>query len=316
MFTKAIFAGLIVVLLTQMSEANNDISTTKKSTEIIAQQCYSEKWSKQALIELAKQNLDIEKESERNELALQLINCLAVPESEIRDGIAFTGLSKWLRANKLSSKIIRSLFAQLIENFGNEIQDENGVYQPFVALVLSELARVDRKSPYLSDSQRELLVTKSTNYMAGITDYRGFDDVVGWRHNVAHTADIFLQLALNPAIDKAQLSRLLDAIGQQVIPQQPHFYIYGESERLAMPLLYIFMQKQHTEEDWQNWLQRYISPAPLKNWNQAYASQQGLSKLHNAKAFLGAILVLIIDSENAQLLMLKPGLINALESFP
>jgi hypothetical protein len=51
-----------------------------------------------------------------------------------------------------------------------------------------------------------------------VRDYRGFDTAEGWRHGVAHGADLALQLVLNPAVDKPQIERLLAAVGRQVAP--------------------------------------------------------------------------------------------------
>lgn len=297
------------------------ITTSHASADIvnahaIATQCYSEKWPKQTLLTLAKDNFEVESELERNNLALQLMNCLAVSESDIRDGVAFTGLSAWLRNEKLSSDVYKKMFNELFKNFARKTLDEHDVYQPFVALVLSELARVDRKTPYLTDEQRQSLVDKSAAYLVNTKDYRGFDNVVGWRHSIAHTADLFLQLSLNPAIKKEQLTSMLNAIGDQVLAKNEHFYIYGESKRLLMPLLYIFLKEHHNEEDWQRWLKQYINPAPLTSWQQAFSSQQGLAKLHNARQFLNAMYVIIADSKNAQLQMLKAELTNTLKTLP
>lgn len=311
MFKKSIVVILMLTLLTQISSAKASLNARS-----IAQHCYSANWHKQALVDLAKRNFAIKSELERSELAIQLLKCLAIPDGRIRDGVAFTGLSSWLRANKLPVEVNRAMFESLIKYFGAQTDDENGVYQPFIALVLAELARVDRKSPYLAPEQIQQLVVKSTVYMANIKDYRAFDDIVGWRHNVAHTADIFLQLALNPAINKEQLTMMLNAIGQQALAQNTHFYTYGEPERLATALLYIFLQKQHNEKDWKTWLQSYITPAPMTDWQQMYTSQQSLAKLHNARVLLGAIFVLIADSNNDQLKMLKPALVEALDNLP
>jgi hypothetical protein len=308
---KIALVGLSYVCFIQPSVASHESLNAKS----IAAKCYSAQWHRQALFSLAKRNFEIEHDSERNELALQLLNCLASPEGGIRDEIAFTGLSSWLREDKLLLGTYRTMFEKLLYDFGQKTIDDNQVYQPFVVLMLSELARVDRKHPYLTAVQRELLVVKSTQYMANITDYRGFDDIVGWRHNVAHTADLFLQLALNPEISKDQLSNILNAIGQQILPKAEHFYIYGEPKRLVMPVLYIYLRGEHTEQDWINWLQQYISPIPLLNWQQAYTSQRGLAKLHNAREFLNTMFVLIADSENTQLQILKPALIKQLSHF-
>lgn len=311
-FNKLIITSLLYVLFLPVGAA----SEQRVNANSLAKSCYTPKWSQKALLALAKQGFNIDSSVERDELALQLLTCLAVPQNNIRDGVAYSGISSWLRANKLSPNVYQTMFEKLLSDFGKKTIDDNQVYQPFIALMLAELARVDRKKSYLTTEQREFLVAKSTKYMINITDYRGFDAASGWRHNVAHTADIFLQLALNSAINKSQLSLMLEAIGQQVLSKKSHSYIYGEPKRLAMPLLYIFLQKQHTEKDWKNWLQQYITQAPNTNWQQAYKSQQGLAKLHNAREFLNAMFVLIADSENAQLQMLKPALTVAIKSLP
>ncbi|WP_085299819.1 DUF2785 domain-containing protein [Cognaticolwellia mytili] len=311
-FNKLVVTTLLYFLLLPIGAAYGD----SVNANHLAKQCYTNEWNQQALLDLATRKFNIESDVERNELALQLVNCLAVPQSNIRDGVAYAGLSAWLRSNQLPQNTYQMMYEKLLNDFGQETIDDNKIYQPFITLMLAELARVDRKTPYLPADQRELLVVKSAKYMSNITDYRGFDNVVGWRHNVAHTADLFLQLALNPEINKKQLSTMLEAIGQQVLPKNGHFYTYGEPKRLVMPLLYIFLQEQHTEQDWKNWLQQYITKAPTANWQQTYKNNQGLANLHNAREFLNAMFVLIADSKNTQLQMLKPALTAAIKSLP
>ncbi len=315
MLNQAIVMVIIWGLLTQKVFAYEAIGVDKTvNANTIAQQCYTAKWPEKALLDLAKQEFEIDNDGERHGLALQLLNCLANPKADIRDGVAFTGLSSWLRNDKLTRDLHQEMFITLLENFGAKTVDNAAVYQPFVALLLSELARVDRKQPYLAPQQRALLVAKSTDYMVNINDYRGFDDTVGWRHNVAHTADIFLQLALNPEITTEQLTAMLDAIGQQVLPDE-HFYRYGEPKRLATALLYILLQQEHNTQNWQNWLQSYITPKPINDWQNTYISQVGLAKRHNASAFLSALFVIIADSNNEQLKQLKPALVESLKAL-
>ena len=41
--------------------------------------------------------------------------------------------------------------------------------------------------------------------MKSMLDYRGFVPGAGWRRAVAHGADLLMQLALNPAVERTQL---------------------------------------------------------------------------------------------------------------
>lgn len=315
MMIKTSILSLTITVFSFVFSATGNATqaTTSIDANIFATQCYSSTWQRKDLLALAQRGFTVEDKEQRDLLAMQLLNCLASADGEIRDGVAYSGLTKWLRADMISQSKIQTMFSLLISHFNESTQDINEVYQPFVALMLAELARVDRKSPYLTSQQRELLVSQSTAFMRETIDYRGFEAGIGWRHRIAHNADLFLQLSLNPAITKAQLTRMLNAIGQQVLASDNHFYIYGEPKRLAMPLLYIFLREQHSEQEWQAWLAKYITPAPLKNWQTVYSSQQGLSRLHNAQAFLNTLHMLIAESENKTLVLLKPALRNAIK---
>ena len=102
--------------------------------------------------------------------------------------------------------------------------DRDGFRQPFAALVLAEVARTDRIESWLTPAQRVALVDSAARYVTSVRDYRGFDPKEGWRHGVAHGADLLLQLALNPAVDRAGLDRLLGAVAAQVAPRGALIY--------------------------------------------------------------------------------------------
>jgi len=115
--------------------------------------CANEKWNKASLFTLKKNNFVLTDNETRDELALQLLNCLASPDPELRDGIAFEALSFWLREKQLSSTAHQEMFKVLMEAVSLQVNDEYGVYQPFAILVLAELARVDRLSPYFTKNK-------------------------------------------------------------------------------------------------------------------------------------------------------------------
>jgi len=54
-----------------------------------------------------------------------------------------------------------------------------------------------------------LLLNAAANYLVALRDYRGFDDGVGWRHGVAHAADLLAQLALSPSFGRVEMDRIL-----------------------------------------------------------------------------------------------------------
>jgi hypothetical protein len=278
--------------------------------------CPPEGWSAGSLHKLKAAGFVVADEERRQRLALGLVACLADADPLLRDGIAFEAYSTWLRAGLLDQATRVELMRQLLPAIAPGQSDTGGFRQPFSALVLAELARADRKSPYLSPVQRQALVEAAASYLESVRDFRGYDPKDGWRHGVAHGSDLLMQLALNETLTKAQLDRILQAVQQQVAPPGAHFYIYGESERLARPVLFVAMRGLHSPEEWSEWFSQVASPAPLSGWDQAYQSNAGLARRHNTRAFLLLLYSEIRDSKNDQLARLVPIATAALAKVP
>jgi hypothetical protein len=195
--------------------------------------------------------------------------------------------------------------------------DPSGFARPFAALTLAEIARVDRLKLFLGSAARDDLLQAAVTYERGVRDYRGFDPVDGWRHGVAHGADLLLQLALNPALDRAALDQIIGAVSTQIAPPGEHFFIYGESERLARPIAYVARRGLHDTAFWSTWLAGLASPAPLASWDQAFKTRAGLARKHNTQAFVQVLYVMARESGDAALQQrLLPGLVEALKALP
>ena len=246
-------------------------------------------------------------------LAHALANCLGSPDPVLRDGIAFEGLVTLLRGERVSDDAKRELLAKLSASLQPVVVDQQGFAKPFAALGLAEVARTDRVNPYLTQQEREGLAQTGADYLVSIDDYRGFDAVEGWRHGVAHTADLLMQLALNDNIGAAEHRLMLEAILSRIAPAGV-FYIYGESGRLARPILYIASKGTIGEDEWTDWLGRVASPAPLEGWADSYSSDIGLAKRHNTSAFLRELYLNASLSQNEGIKSLLPGTIAALKS--
>lgn len=249
--------------------------------------CPPDGYSRQDLVELKQTEFDMAG-PERNGLAVALLDCLADPDPEIRDGIVYEGLATWLRGKLLESATIDVIYERLQEDLAGN-GDADGFLQPFAALVLSEVARTDRTGDSFTPGRREALVEAAASYMTGINDYRGFSETEGWRHGVAHGADLVLQLVLNEHIGATQVDRLVTAVLTQVAPAGEIFYIYGESNRLARAVYYARSRDVVDDKRWQEWLQAVSDPEPLETWNNAYSSQAGLARRHNTLGFLMAL---------------------------
>lgn len=244
----------------------------------------------------------------------ELALCLGEADPTLRDDLAYAGLTTLLRSGELSHGEIRALRDDLYTRL--EIESEDGFAEPFIALVISEVARTDRIEAYLSDEEFQTLVDRAARYLSNVSDYRGYSDDQGWRHGVAHGADWAMQLILNDRISAKQTKTLLDAVKAQVQAGAGHAYIHGEASRLARPVLFAARKGEAIEMDWSTWMTEAVSPAPLENWNDAFKSEADLARLHNAKAFIQAIFINAALTSNESIQALKDPATEALMKLP
>jgi hypothetical protein len=250
--------------------------------------CPPAPYNRTQLQEIKQSGFEIEYDGKRNTLAIALLACVSDSDPDIRDGIAYEGIATWLRGKKLNTETNEALYAGLLLLIANE-NDENGFEQPFAALILSEVARTDRVEDTFSPEKRAELVNVAALYLSNVRDYRGFSESEGWRHGVAHGADLVLQLVLNENINDEQVALLMEAIATQVSPPGEVFYIYGEPGRLARAAFYAHRRAVLTTSFWQTWFEAISNPEPLESWNSSYSTQSGLAKRHNTLAFLSAL---------------------------
>lgn len=250
----------------------------------------------------------------RAAFARGLIPCLASPDPFLRDQIAYEGLTNLLRREQLSVSVRTDLTNQTLAMLRGP--DPDGFARPFAALALSELVRADRINGYYDDMMYDEIVARSVEYVRGIRDYRGFDEREGWRHGVAHGADLLMQIVLDPNFnDAAHMSAIRDAVASQFAPTT-HFYTYGESERLMRPILFMARRGVFTEAEWTAWFEQLMRPAPLNAWSDAFSSQAGLAKRHNMTAFIQAVWINARLSETTADDVLLPGAEAALRALP
>ena len=249
------------------------------ATGVVAASCPPSAASRAALDALARSEWKVDDDRHRQELAVELLDCLASPDPKLRDDLAFVAIQHWARARQLAPATLQTIRTTLVARLTAD--DPDGFARPFAALTLAEVARADRIAPFLSADERAALVRSGTAYLAGVRDYRGFDQRKGWRHGVAHGADLLLQLAVHPALERAQLEALLAAIAAQVMPAG-HFYVYGEGDRLMAPVFYIGRRDVLSADEWSTWFAALAAQLP----NGAPTTQAALAARHDLAAFL------------------------------
>lgn len=247
-------------------------------------------------------------------ILLTLPDCLGSPDPALRDGYAFEVLSLILRGGDQPEETVRTLMTRLLADLANANADKNGFRGPFAVLALAEVARVDRITPFLSEEERWDLLMAAKAYLGGLTDYRGYSDTEGWRHGVAHTADLLMQMSLNAHLTKPQAEEILAAVATQV-GTPDHAYIFGESERLAAPITYLAFKETFTAEEWDAWFQS-LWPAEDPLRETAYKSEAALTKLHNLRAFAQSVYVSAVASNDERMKPVAGAAFQFLNQLP
>jgi Protein of unknown function (DUF2785). len=282
--------------MTHRTAAALALAASMLASAAVAQNCPPAGMTRAQLLDLKAHEFKLQDAARRQTLALDLVACLGSTDQELRDGVAFSALAAWMRDKQLTPATVGRIREQLVALLAPDRADPTGVQRPFAALTLAEVVRFDRVEAFMTDQQLRQLVDVSTRYLQSIRDYRGFDEREGWRHGVAHTSDVMLQLAVNPRTTKAQLDQMLAAIATQVAPPGEHFYTYGEGDRLAQAVFYIAKRKLHTADEWKKWFDQVSAPAPLANWQAAWASQRGIAKHQNTMQFFSMLYLYVRES--------------------
>ncbi len=268
---------------------------------------------KTKLLSLKAANWVIADAEARDRFVVDITQCLGNPDPVLRDEIAYEALYHYLR-EKLVSDATKVRLAGILQ--AKMVQkDPQGFRRPFAALALAEVARADRIAAFLTPEQRKSMLGSATAYMRSITDYRGFDPKGGYRHGVAHGADLMLQLALNPALCKEELIAIRDALATQIAPRGQS-YITGESERLARPILFMAQRNLFSEAEWTAWFAQIAGPGDLGKWDGWFRTRAGIARKHNLTGFLSLVYVNVDLQENSGFAALRPGVVAALTSLP
>jgi hypothetical protein len=220
--------GLSIVILTRGSGLGALILSSALSA---AAACPPAGLDKAGLAAMKESGWSATDDARRQVLALELLDCLASPDPQLRDELAFDALSRWLRAKLIAPATLQTMRTTLMSQLRPAGADAAGFRQPFAALALAEVARVDRLQPFLSPGRAGRARRRRRRLPERGARLSRLRCQGRLAHGVAHGADLLLQLGLNPALDAGQLKAILAAIAPQVAPPGEHFYVYGEGER-------------------------------------------------------------------------------------
>lgn len=252
----------------------------------------------------------------------EVLPCLHSLDPFYRDKIAYEGTASLLRRDgDLTPELSAALGnfqTALTEKLSSK--DPHGVIKPFAVILLAEVARTDRIHNWMAPQQRLGLIQTAHDYLTELDDYRAFEDGVGFRHGVAHGADLILQLALNRAIPADQLLPLVAAINASIVTKDGTPYTTGEPGRLVRALFYLLQRAADSDALQQQviaLIEGLADPAPYKTWGDVFSSERGLAFRHNRRAFAEVLYVQLSPYAEHELLQpYLPAITDSVKNIP
>ncbi len=224
--------------------------------------------------DIARQHYAVPDGSSASVLAHELSGLLASPDPELRDDLAYSILTRWIRAGALSDADLISLSEEWRPNLKSHIgesDNETVLRRSFSALCLSEIAAHDLKTPFLGSDRYHALLSDALTYLNRERDLRGYEVKLGWIHATAHTADLLEALAENSLLSRTEQNSILDAISERLATARV-IYTHGEQDRLALAAVAVIERTDFDLDAFNRWMQRMqdrdramwkLSPIPL-----------------------------------------------------
>lgn len=203
-------------------------------------------------------------------LSLAMLAHLGSIDPELRDDLIYTTFAKWARADLFTPDQYRFILSTTLDQahlfFGLGERDTDSVFARSFSILLAVLPIYNhRLTPIFTPHEIRTTLDRVLDYFAREVDLRGYVEVKGWAHAVAHTADLLDEFAQCEEIDRDGLLRILDAIKAKLLAADVVF-VAEEDERLAYAVLSLFGRGVLIERDLEPWLKSFAPIERVGEW--------------------------------------------------
>jgi Protein of unknown function (DUF2785) len=228
-------------------------------------------------------------------LLRELSGYLGSRDPELRDDLAYTITAVWVKHQEsLSPEQLNLLVDEWTANLRvgiGEAGTDSVLKRSFSALCLSEIAKRELNTPFLTEERYRALLAGALGYLRDERDLRGFDPTLGWIHAAAHTADLLGALARNPFFRKEDQGRVLEAISLR-LSSAHEIFTYGEQDRLALGAARIVLRKDFDVAGFERWLAA-TDEADLRVWKDSPPKLELLQTFENDSYMLRSLAVYV-----------------------
>ncbi|MBL4931673.1 DUF2785 domain-containing protein [Clostridium paridis] len=250
---------------------------------------------KESLIEVRKNNYILE-ENKYFIYALKMMHYIGTVDSYLRDDLIYETFNRWILRGRFNHKELKELLdISLDENhlfYRLDYDDKDAVFtRAFSALLIALIINKHRKEKYLDKNDLHRVNSKVLDYFINEKDLRGYVEIKGWAHAVAHIADALDELAQCEGLSKIDLLEMLNVIIDKVCIGN-YVFIDEESERLTNVIESILKRNVLKNSEMIAW---------IKKFKEKINEEDYICKLHlkvNLKGFLRSLYFRITEKED------------------
>ncbi|MDF2535681.1 MAG: hypothetical protein K0R18_1840 [Bacillales bacterium] len=241
------------------------------------------------LIKLKQSDFNFE-DYDLEKLVSGMLQYLGSPDPVLRDQLIYTTFFKLISNGHLDSKILHNMLLNLIgENYllkGVGLEEDDSVFtRTFSSLIIALILNSDNKNNFLSDGEIIKVKNRLLDYFIKEQDYRGFVEMKGWAHSVAHAADAIDELIQSPKLPLVCFDEILQIIRGKVL-QGRMAYQDDEDERLMIAIMSM-LKRGYLQDS----LITVIDEIPtiLKISKQELVNKEYWTSYWNAKVFVRSL---------------------------
>lgn len=152
-------------------------------------------------------------------LVQEMIHNIGSLDAQLRDELIYTTLSNWIPAHALTVYELEQILPVVLDenhlHFRLGDTNSDAVFTRSFSMLVISLFYPDIENHHFSQrthssDQRERILQCTKE-----RDYRGYDEVKGWAHAIAHAADVLDDLAQCTELDETDLLTILDLVYQK-----------------------------------------------------------------------------------------------------
>ncbi len=195
------------------------------------------------------------------------------PDSHIRDDIVYPAFAHLLHDNHFTKEELREITDRLMtEEYltrdMTNVDADSVLTRSFTTLQIAILIFVHRRDGLFDADTIKRYFQYYLAYFKKETVLDGYDPKVGWKHAIAHAADLFHQFAQVNELDGGELLAMLDAIRDKLCVDD-HLFASDEDERMTSAIVAAIDRHLIDEDDLLQWL-KALDPA---HWPTTYPAR-------------------------------------------